>query len=172
MCADATGRSGNRREVKTLDSRIPMLNIETMDDILSHNQNLAHARFRTFLLGMFAIVSLLLAAIGLYGLLTQTVLQRTHEIGIRVALGGRRDRIIRLVVTRALFLSGIGIIAGLVASSYLTRFLQGLLYEVKASEPVILLVTSGVLLAVTLTATYFPARRAARVDPMIALRHE
>jgi predicted permease len=159
-----------RREVAALDARVPLHDLGTMDDVL--RLTFAQPRFRTLLLGGFAGIALLLAAIGIYGLLTRAVVTRTREIGIRVALGADGRRVLRSVMREGLALAGIGIVAGIAASAYLTRFLATMLYGVGTIDPLTIAATAGVLAAAALVATYIPARRATRVDPLVALRDE
>jgi len=141
-----------------------------MDDVLK--RNFAQPRFRTQVLGSFAVLSLLLAALGLYGLLMRIVVRRTREIGIRMALGADRRSVLRAVLREALVLTALGLLAGIAASAYLTRFLAGMLYGVGRMDAWTLAETAAVLVAVALVATFLPARRATRVDPIVALRHE
>ena len=141
-----------------------------MEDYLA--LDLGRARFQTMLLGLFAGIALLLTAVGLYGVMSFTVLQRTHEIGIRVALGAGRADVLRMVLSKSLALTGVGLAIGMIGASMLTRLLANLLYEVKPTDPATLVAVSVVLIAVSALASYIPARRAARVDPMVALRYE
>jgi putative ABC transport system permease protein len=124
------------------------------------------------LLGIFAGVALVLAAVGLYGVMSYTVAQRTREIGLRMALGAQRGDVLRLVVGQGLRLVLVGVVVGLVASLILTRVMTSLLYGVSATDPATLVTISLVLIAVAVFASYIPARRATRVDPLIALRYE
>jgi putative ABC transport system permease protein len=136
------------------------------------NQAVALRRVSTILLGSFAVLALVLAAIGLYGLMAFSVVQRTHEIGLRMALGARRADVLRLVVLQAFWLVLTGEGAGLAAAMILTHAASGLLFGVSSSDPLTIAGAIGLLTLVALTAAYIPARRAAKVDPMVALRYE
>jgi predicted permease len=159
-----------RKVLAAMDPDAPLYQVRTMEDYLA--LDLGRARFQTMLLGLFAGIALLLTAIGLYGVMSFTVLQRTHEIGIRVALGAGRADVLRMVLSKSLALTGIGLAIGMIGASMLTRLLEDLLYEVKPTDPATLVAVSVVLIAVSALASYIPARRAARVDPMVALRYE
>ncbi|SPE35609.1 Macrolide transporter ATP-binding /permease protein [Candidatus Sulfopaludibacter sp. SbA3] len=159
-----------RHEVLALDKDQPVSSIRTMNELVA--ASLAHDRFSTFLLGLFAMLALVLAAVGIYGVIAYSVTQRTHEIGIRMALGARPSGILGLVLAQSLRVVAIGAVLGVGASLLLTRLLASLLFEVKANDPVILAAVSGLLLSVAVAAAFLPARRASRVDPMIALRCE
>jgi len=157
--------------VSGIDPSVPVGDVRTMQQILD-KEFLAYPRFRAVLLGGFAALALLLAAVGLYGVLAQLVAQRTREIGVRMALGARSNDVLAAIIREGMLLVGTGVVFGLGASWLLTRFLAALLYGVEAMDPLILAGVSAVLILVALLATYIPARRAASVDPMVALRYE
>ena len=159
-----------RKVLAAMDPDAPLYQVQTMEDYLA--LDLGRARFQTVLLGLFAGIALLLTAVGLYGVMSFTVLQRTHEIGIRVALGARRADVLRMVLSKSLALTGVGLAIGMIGASMVTRLLADLLYEVKPTDPATLVAVSMLLIAVSALASYIPARRAARVDPMVALRYE
>ena len=133
---------------------------------------LEQRRFALALLGLFAGVALLLASIGIYGVMAYTFSQRTNEIGIRMAMGAQRSDILKIAVGEGAVIVVFGLLAGLAGSLMLTRFLQTMLFEVKPTDPVTFAAISGLLAAVALAACFVPARRATRVDPLVALRHE
>jgi len=157
--------------VSGIDPSVPVGDVRTMQQILD-KEFLAYPRFRALLLGGFAALALLLAAVGLYGVLAQLVAQRTQEIGVRMALGARSTDVLAALLKEGMQLVVVGVVFGLGASWLLTRFLAALLYGVEAMDPLILAGVSGVLIFASLLATYIPARRAAKVDPMVALRYE
>ena len=134
--------------------------------------SVAEDRFRTVLLSAFAGLALLLAIVGVYGVVTFTVNQRTHEIGIRMALGAEKSDVLKLVVGQGFRLTLIGVTIGIAGALGLTRFLSSLLYEVKPTDPLTFFVVFLILTGVALLASYIPARRATKVDPMAALRCE
>ena len=159
-----------RRAVWEVDKDQPVSDVSTMKEVLS--ESLARQRFSMLLLGIFAGLALVLAAVGLYGVMSYTVAQRTREIGLRMALGAQRSDVLRLVVGQGLKLVLVGVVLGLVASFVLTRVMTSLLFGVTATDPATLVTISLMLIAVAVIASYIPARRATRVDPLIALRYE
>jgi len=159
-----------RAEVHALDRNLPLTNVKTLEEHM--RVPLAPAQLFAWLSSAFGILALLLAATGLYGVMAYLVSGRTREFGIRVALGARSTDVLRLVLSEGLMLVSIGIIVGLLASVAFTRVLQSVLYDVSATDPLTFAGVALLLAAVTLLACYIPARRATRVDPMIALRHE
>ena len=136
------------------------------------SESVEQPRFRTVLLEIFALIAVSLATVGIYGVLAYSVSQRRHEIGIRMAIGARRSDVLWLVVGQGMLLTFIGVAIGVTGAFVLTRFLSTLLYEVRPTDPATFVVVPLLLAGVALLACYIPARRAMRVDPMVALRHE
>jgi putative ABC transport system permease protein len=159
-----------RQEVMALDRNVPIASVRTMEQIMATVT--VQPRFNMILLGIFAAVALVLAAVGIYGVLSYSVTQRTHEIGLRLALGAQQGEVLKLVVRQGMILALLGVAIGLAASFALTRLLTGLLYGVSATDPLTFIVIALLLTMVALMACWIPARRATKVDPMIALRHE
>jgi putative ABC transport system permease protein len=159
-----------RAEVLKLDSQLPLYNVTTMQGAV--DQTLSVRRFALWLLGIFAAVALLLALSGIYGVLAHSVAQRTHEIGVRMALGAARGDVLRLVFAQGGRMAAAGIGFGLLASYLMTQFLRTLLYGVKPADPLTFVAVALLLIVTVLLACWIPARRASRVDPMIALRSE
>jgi putative ABC transport system permease protein len=159
-----------RRTVWEIDKDQPVSNISTMEDVLS--ESVARQRFSMLLLGIFAALALILAAVGIYGVMSYSVAQRTHEIGIRMALGAQASDVLKLTVGGGLKLVLIGVVIGLAAAFILTRVMSSLLFGVSATDPITFITISLVLISVALLASYIPARRATKVDPMVALRYE
>jgi predicted permease len=157
-----------RAEIRQMDANLPVANVRPMSDVVS--TALATPRLTSFLLGAFAAIALALAAVGIYGVLAYLVSQRTHEIGIRLAIGANRTQVLGMILKQGMTLAIGGIVIGLVAALALTRLMQSLLYQVTASDPTTFVIVPIALLAVTLIASYLPALRATRVSPTTALR--
>jgi predicted permease len=165
--ATATAVAERLREI---DSDIPVYNVETMDEIIS--TSIAQQRFATLLFVVFAIAALLLGAVGTYGVLSYSVSQRTHEMGVRMALGASARDVLRLVMLRGTKLIALGALAGIVGALVFSRLLANLLYGVSSYDPATFGLVAAVLITVAIAACYIPARRATKVDPMVALRYE
>jgi putative ABC transport system permease protein len=159
-----------RGAVAEVDRGALVWDIRQMDERLS--DSVAPQRFNALLLGLFALVALALSATGILGVMSYTVAERTHEIGVRLALGAQRADILRLVVGRGLLLTLGGVALGSAAALGLTRLMSGLLYGVSATDPATFIGVAGLLSLVALVACYVPARRATKVDPLIAMRYE
>jgi putative ABC transport system permease protein len=159
-----------RREVRNVDKDLPVTDVRTMTEVM--DASVAEPRFRTVLLGLFGTLALVLAAVGIFGMISYSVARRTQEIGIRIALGAARVDVLKLVVGQGCRLALLGVGIGIVGSLALTRFLSSLLYGVTATDPLTFIAVSALLIAVAIFATYLPARRAAKLDPIVALRCE
>jgi putative ABC transport system permease protein len=159
-----------QKEVRTLDPGQPILRIASMEEMLSTADALP--RFNLFLFGVFAVLALGLAAIGIYGVMSYAVAQRTHEFGIRMALGAQSRNILNMVLRQGMTLVLTGVVIGLGGALALTRLLKTLLFGVNTTDPLTFGLIAVLLTTVALLACWIPARRATKVDPLIALRHE
>jgi putative ABC transport system permease protein len=157
-----------RREIQAVDPDLPVFNVRTMNEVI--DGSLASRRFSAELVGVFAVVALLLASVGIYGLLAYMVGQRTHEIGVRMALGAMPSTIGKMIVSRGAGLAGIGMGIGLLLSGIMAPLISSLLYGVRPIDPEVFIAVPLILMVVVLLASYIPARRAARVSPIVALR--
>ena len=159
-----------RHEVEKVDPNVPVHSISSMDQIIS--RSLADRRFALELLGVFAAVALLLAAVGIYGVMSYSFSQRTHELGIRMALGAQQLDILRMALAEGMKIVVIGLASGLVGAAIVTRFFRSMLFDVGPADPITFVSVSAILAGVALFACYVPAQRATRVDPLVALREE
>jgi putative ABC transport system permease protein len=159
-----------RREVLALDRDQPITQIRTMEEVVSSSES--KRRFNLLLLCLFAGLALVLSVVGIYGVVSYSITQRTREIGIRMALGSQPGQVVRLVVRQGMLPALLGIAFGLLAAYILTRIMSSMLYQISATDPLVFLLASGALTLVALLATYIPAYRAAKIDPAVALRQE
>lgn len=159
-----------RNVIRNIDPQQPVGQLTPMENLLA--TSVARSRFNATLLAVFSLVALVMASVGIYGVMSYSVQQRTHEIGVRMALGAQRLDVLRLVIKQGILLGLFGVGAGLVASWGLTRLAVSLLFEVRATDPKTFAAVAGGLFLITLIACYIPARRAMRVDPLVALRYE
>jgi putative ABC transport system permease protein len=159
-----------RAVVEGVDKNQPLAEAATMDEVIAHS--VAPRRLQMTLLGLFALLALVLAAVGIYGVVSYSCSQRVHEFGIRMALGAERRDLLRLVIRQGAMLALLGVGIGMGGALALTRFLSSMLYEVRPTDPLTLIAVSLILAAVALAASFLPARRATKVDPMVALRYE
>ncbi len=157
-------------QVRSLDQDQPVSSVRTIDELVE--RSLSDSKFTLILLGLFAAVAMALATIGIYGVMSYSVAQRTHEIGIRMALGANRGDVLRMIVGQGMMVSLIGVVIGLGAAFGLTRLMESLLYEVEATDAVTFIAVSALLVAVAIIACYIPAQRATKIDPITALRYE
>jgi putative ABC transport system permease protein len=162
--------SSVRKVVADVDPNVPVSNVKTSEQVVA--ASVATPRLTMWLLVTFALLALVLGAIGVYGVITYSVSQRRHEIGLRMALGAQQDDILRMIIWQSLVLTLVGIAVGSVAAFGITRVLRNLLYQVSPVDPVAFVVVTVLLAGVTLVASYFPARRATRIDPLLALRSD
>lgn len=159
-----------RQVVNEVDKTIPLSNVKTMDNIVS--ESITQPRFNLFLLGLFGIVAMLLSAAGIYGVTAYTVTQRTHELGIRIALGAQVSDVLKMILGQGMAVIAVGLVVGLASAFALVRFLRSFLFGVGANDPLTFVAITVVLVLVALLACYIPARRATKVDPLQALRYE
>jgi putative ABC transport system permease protein len=159
-----------RKQTQTIEPNEPVNQVVTMDERLSNS--VAARRFQMQLLGAFAVLALIIAMVGIYGVISYAVSQRTHEIGIRMALGAQVGNVLRMVIWRAMRLTLVGVALGLAAALTLTRVMKGLLFNVSATDPATFALIALLLIIVALIASYIPARRAAKVNPLLAIRNE
>jgi putative ABC transport system permease protein len=159
-----------RAQIESVDPEESPTRLATMTHLLS--ESVAQPRFNTLLITLFALLAFVLSAIGIFGVINYDVTQRTNEIGVRMALGARSADVLRMVLRQGLMLTFFGLVAGLTGAFALTRFLSGLLFEVEPTDPVTYVLVAGVLSVVAVAACLIPARRATKVDPLVALRYE
>jgi predicted permease len=159
-----------RRAVNEIDSREVIYNVQTLDEVVSNS--FAARRLSMILLGIFAALALLLACVGIYGVISYLVGQRTHEIGVRVALGAQGNDVLRLIIGQGARMALVGVAIGTAAALALTRLMSNQLFGVSAHDPLTFAAVAILLIIVAVAACYIPARRAMRVDPMVALRHD
>jgi putative ABC transport system permease protein len=157
-----------RSQVQAVDKDQPISNVRTMEERLA--SAVSQRRFSLILLAIFAGLALSLAAIGIYGVMSYLVAQRTYEIGVRMALGAQTGDVLRLVIRQGMALTLTGVLIGLITAFGLTRLLRNLLFDLSATDPLTFFVTALLLALVALSACYLPARRATKVDPLVALR--
>jgi putative ABC transport system permease protein len=169
--ADPTGMTqAVKQQIWKVDSQLPVSKVKTMNDVAA--ASFAARRFNMFLLSIFASLALILAGVGIYGVMSYAVTQRTQEIGIRMALGARATDVLKLVMRNGMTLTLIGVAIGVAGAVALTRLLTTMLFEVKPTDTTTFVVVSLLLVAIALLACYLPARRATKVDPLVALRYE
>jgi putative ABC transport system permease protein len=161
---------GVRKEVQAIDADQPIAAVKPMTEWVE--SSVAAPRYRTTLLALFAALAMVLAATGIYGVMSYSVAQRTHEIGVRMALGARRADVLKLVVRQGMLLAIVGVIVGLLGAFALTRVMSSLMFGVTTKDPITFVAVSLLLVGVAFIACFVPARRATKVDPLVALRYE
>jgi putative ABC transport system permease protein len=162
--------SSIRSALAQIDKSLPMANVVTMEEIMS--TSMAQPRLEAVLLGLFGGLAMLLAAVGIYGVMSYSVSQRTGEIGIRMALGANHGAILKMICTQGLLLIAVGLAGGLALALAVTRLMSNVLFGVSPTDPLTFFIIVVLLALVALLACYVPARRATRVDPLVALRNE
>jgi ABC-type antimicrobial peptide transport system permease subunit len=163
-------RMAVQKEFRAVDGQMPISKVRTMEEVIS--QGVSRQHFNMLLLSIFAAIALILAAIGIYGVMSYAVEQQTQELGIRMALGADQGQVLKLILRQGMTPAGIGVLSGLAIAFALTRVLASLLYGVKAYDPLTFVAVALILTAIALFSTYIPARRAMNVDPVVALRDE
>jgi putative ABC transport system permease protein len=161
-----------RNEIRNLEPDAAILNVNTMEDMIAQTPASFMRRFPALLISIFAIVALLLASIGIYGVVSYSVSQQTHYIGVRMALGASPSDILKMVLKQGLILAGAGVVIGVLAAFGLMRLLRTLLFEVSANDVTTFALVGGGLFVIAVVACLIPARRATKVDPLVALRYE
>jgi putative ABC transport system permease protein len=161
-----------RNEILTLDRTLPVSEVTSMNALIAQAPSTFMRKYPAMLIGVFAALAMVLAAIGLYGVISYSVAQRTQELGVRIALGAQRLDIFRLVLGQGMLFTALGVAIGLVGAFVLTKFLRTLLFQVSPYDPLVIGGVVLVMFIVSLIACYLPARRATRVDPLVALRYE
>jgi ABC-type antimicrobial peptide transport system permease subunit len=159
-----------RQAIWAVDKDQPVSNVRTMDEVFA--AAVSRERFQTLLLTLFATLALVLACVGLYGVISYAVAQRTHEIGVRMALGAQSHDVLRLVIRQGMVLTLAGLVVGVIGGLAVTRVMTDLLFGVTTTDAVTFISVGGLLVGVALLACYIPARRATRIDPLVALRYE
>ena len=159
-----------RAKLTHLDSTLPIFDVRTYDRVVKDDTEVR--RFTASLLGVFAGVALFLATIGIYGVLSYTIEQRTHEIGVRMALGASGSVVVKMIVLQAMRTVGAGLAIGIAAALALTRYISSMLYGIRSWDPLVFVAITALLGGVALLASYLPARRATKVDPIMTLRYE
>jgi putative ABC transport system permease protein len=159
-----------QREMLAVNRELPVSSIRSMEQVMG--TSIATRQFNTLLLALFAGLALLLAVAGIYGVMSYSVAQRTHEIGVRMALGAARGATLRLILGQGMRLAAIGVVVGILGAFALTRLMLSLLFEISATDPLVFLLVAAVLFAAAAVACVVPALRATRVDPLIAMRSE
>jgi putative ABC transport system permease protein len=159
-----------RTQIHSVDPGIPVTNIRSMAEIFS--ASVAQQRFSMLLVGVFGALAVILAAIGIYGVMGYAVTQRKHEIAIRMALGAKTSQVLKLILKDGLVLASLGVAIGLAGAFALTRLMSSLLFDVKPTDAQTFVTVSALLIFVALLACFIPARRATKVDPLVALRYE
>jgi putative ABC transport system permease protein len=169
-CTPASLAPSVREAIASLDRAVPVTEVQTMDDVVAGAT--AGPRFTLVLLATFAAVALVLAAVGIYGVISYAVSRRTHEIGVRMALGASPTTVVRLIIGQGMRVVGAGVVAGLVGALLATRLMTSVVYGVRVTDPLTYVGVAALLTGVAMLASYIPARRATQIDPLIAMRSD